>query len=64
MSEAFTVVDVLMDHALCVTCIALKTNLTPARVEEVLAELARHFPLKRGGTCDACLKSTGTFRLG
>jgi hypothetical protein len=63
-SKAYrSIVDVIIDLALCIECIIRKTNLAREATDGELVELARHFTIRREGDCEECSRPTIVFRL-
>jgi hypothetical protein len=58
-----SVVDLLFTATLCIECVIRKVNVSPARAEELLAQIACRFRVVDIGTCDWCLTGTITYGL-
>jgi hypothetical protein len=59
------IASVLGGASLCGDCIARKTGIARARVDEALERIGRSLALPTAnGRCDACLKTTAVHRLG
>ena len=62
--DASVIASVLSGASVCAECIARKTGLTVAQVDETLRQIAATFAMAKVSRCDACLEETLVHRLG